>query len=285
MLELNEQIAKQGKYANNFENNGDDKVSYVSIPYTEVFLGEDQIDGLMGKLTYKSWFNINGTDITPMDWTRQTELSCETKFKEVSVTMFVNRDKQLEFDECRLYIDSLKPLPGGQVEAAIHIHVIDPSEKDLIQIVRAQFTEVKLSLGDGVVIERKTRGQRELPLEGGEDVGGDSEESASTTTPLNGSHLMPDHMHVWWQNAAGEQFNGKRSEMPQGCVEIDPPTGSKSEREQLAAKDEAGTADDSQAFEKGLADAVGAHRKRGSNVIDGRSERVKERDRKRDSAH
>jgi hypothetical protein len=43
----------------------------------------------------------------------------------------------------------------------------------------------------------------------------------------------PDTTLVWWQNAAGEKWAGPRFEMPAGCVEIDPPKGSRSEREQM----------------------------------------------------
>jgi hypothetical protein len=74
--------------------------------------------------------------------------------------------------------------------------------------------------------------------------------------------------------------------MPAGCVEIDPPAGGKSEAAQVAAEGaQSGSGDDSERFAEGLARAVGAAKKKGSNVIDGRSERVKQRDSKRDGAH
>lgn len=47
---------------------------------------------------------------------------------------------------------------------------------------------------------------------------------------------MDPNMLIWWQNGeTGECWSGKRSEMPSGCVEIDPPAGGESERQQMAA--------------------------------------------------
>jgi hypothetical protein len=112
-----------------------------------------------------------------------------------------------------------------------------------------------------------------------------------TTTPLYGNVPVRDETHVWWQHGtSGEQSNGPRCDLPQGCVEIDPPAGSQSEAQQTAeriaaAAGEGGTPDDSADFEAGLAKQVGARKKRGSHVIDGRSERVKHQDSKRDGAH
>jgi hypothetical protein len=258
MLELKEQRVKQLALSRNHENAGDDKVAYMSIAYTEVELNEDQVDGLMGKFTWRSWFNKNGADIQPLEWTKRVELSCEDKFKDVSVTMKFDK-KELEFDGCRLYIDKFKLLSGGAVMTDLHIHVLKAKDSEWNLVGQHEFTEVHLSLGDGVVIERKSRKQRELPLEGGEDVGGDTDaQSKGSTTPLTGAHVV-----------VGGAEPAVRSEGGQ------------------VAAEEAGSADDANDFEKGLADAVGAHKKRGSNVIDGRSERVKHQDRRagRDDAH
>lgn len=239
MLELTEQTVKQLALSRNHENAGDEKVAYMSIAYTEIQLTEDQIDGLMGKYTYRSWFNINGADIQPMDWTKKVELSCEDKFKDVSVTMQFGK-KELEFDGCRLYIDRFKLLSGGSVLTDLHIHVLKAKDSEWNLVGQNEFSEIKLSLGDGVLIERRNRKQRELPLEGGEDVGGEPE---SSTTSLTGAHV------------AGEQAQ-------EGNTDLDD-------------------------FAAGAAAAVGARKKRGSNVIDGRSERVKHQDRQtgRDDAH
>lgn len=282
---------KQKALSLNHQNEGEKKIPYLSIAYTAEdaagALTEEIIDGYFGKYTYRSWFNINGSVATPMDWTKRFDLKCSEGFQDVPVTMKLKtgakKELELEFDGCRLYFDSLR-LIGGMILPDFHIHVIDHTEQQMIQIRRAEFTEVRLSLGEGVLIERKQRKQRDLPLEGGEDVGGN--ESISTTTPLTGAHIANatgDQTHIWWQHGmTGEQSNGPRCNMPEGCVEIEPPKGGKSEREQIEADAKArGTEDDTQSFEKGLADAVGAHKKRGSSVIDGRSERVKHQDEKR----
>lgn len=283
MLEMTDQTVKQLALSRNHENAGDEKVAYMSIAYTEVDLTEAQIDALMGKFTYRSWFNINGADIQPMDWTKKVDLGCTDKFKDVSVTMRLGK-KELEFDGCRLYVDEFKLLSGGMVRADIHLHVLEAKDSEWNLVGQNEFCEVKLSLGDGVLIERKGRKQRELPLEGGEDVGG-SEEPTSTTTPLTGAHIANaagDQTHIWWQHGiSGDQSNGPRCNKPEGCVEIDPPQGGKSEREQIEADAKArGTENDSEEFAEGVAKALGAHKKRGS-VTDGRSERVKHQDEKR----
>jgi Putative phage metallopeptidase len=47
------------------------------------------------------------------------------------------------------------------------------------------------------------------------------------------------NMHIWWHHGtSGEAWQGKRSEMPPGCVEIDPPANSRSDLLQQAAEAE-----------------------------------------------
>jgi hypothetical protein len=92
----------------------------------------------------------------------------------------------------------------------------------------------------------------------------------------------PD-MLVWWHNGrTGEAWSGKRSEMPLGCVEIDPPVGSKSDAAQTAALTPGETPvpgtmpnvplpplDDSAESEVGVANELSARGKRASNITDG----------------
>jgi hypothetical protein len=65
-----------------------------------------------------------------------------------------------------------------------------------------------------------------------------------TTTVLTGAHMVAaatrDTTHVYWQQGEnGETGNGPRCDMPADCVEIDPPKGSRSERQQVAAEETA----------------------------------------------
>lgn len=290
MLEMKQHIVKQLALSLNHQNSGDDKVPYLSVAYTmdegTSTLSENQVDGLMGPCTYRSWFNINGADIQPMDWTKKVKLTCDDAFKEVAVDMLVNGDKELEFEGCRLYIDRFKLSSGGTVRADFHVHIIKHKEADMIQIRRAEFTEVTLSLGDGVVIERTARKQRQLPFEADEKA----DELTKDVLPESDQPAVDavgrDETLIWWiHGPSGEQSCGKRCDMPaQDCVEIDPPAGCKSEAEQEA---KAADPNDIQDFAAGAARAVGARKKRGSGVIDGRSERVKHQDRVagRDDTH
>jgi hypothetical protein len=109
-----------------------------------------------------------------------------------------------------------------------------------------EFSEVKLSLGDGVVIERKARKQRQLPFDA--DPNADKDEE----------HSEPDAT-IGQPSLTGAAQNAEQST----------------------------SGDDIKDFADGAARAVGARKKRGSNVIDGRSERVKHQDRLqgRDDAH
>jgi hypothetical protein len=241
MLELKEQTVKQLALSRNHENSGDEKVAYMSIAYTEIELNDAQIDGLMGPCTYRSWFNINGHDIQPMDWTKKVELGCADKFRDVSVSMALGK-RVLEFDGCRLYIDKFKLVSGGTVLTDLHIHVLKAKDSEWNLVGQHEFMEVKLSLGNGVVIERKARKQRELPFGADPDADKDDAGEDSTTTPLTGAHLAADG----------------------------------SQPDTTVAKEE--NPDDSADFEAGVSKALGARKKRGSNVIDGRSERVKHQD-------
>lgn len=298
MLEMQQQIVKQLAMSRNHQNAGDEKVPYMSIKYTmdegSSSLTEDQIDGLMGKYTYRSWFNINGADIQPMEWTKRVPLTCKDAFKEVSVSMIVFDKRELEFDGCRLYIDKFKLLSGGTVLADFRLHVLKAKNSEWNCVGEAEYSEVKLSLGDGVLIERKARKQRQLPFEADPNADNDGDghpdpDATNVQPPLTGAHLSGeprDETLIWWQHGTTEeQFAGKRCDMPKDCVEIDPPKGCKSEIEQLAKLE--GSGSDLADFAEGAARAVGARKKRGSNVIDGRSERVKHQDRLkgRDDAH
>jgi hypothetical protein len=298
MLEMKDQLVKQLALSRNHENAGDEKVAYMSIAYTEIELSEAQVDGLMGPCTYRSWFNINGKDIQPMDWTKKLELGCDDKFRDVSVSMLLGK-RQLEFDGCRLYVDKFKLVSGGGVLTDLHIHVLKAKDSEWNLVGQHEFSEVKLSLGNGVVIERKARKQRELPF--GADPDADTDEGEEgTTTPrgpsarLGLTESQRDTTHVHWQQGEnGERGNGPRCDMPADCVEVDPPVGSRSEAEQEALEHgepavpgtmpdvELPPLDGHEEFAKGVAKAVDAHVKRGSKVIDGRSERVKHRDRQR----
>lgn len=309
MATIEKLIVKQMALSLNHQNSGDDKVPYLSIAYIAEDSGgaltEEQIDGYFGKYTYRSWFNINGDTKTPMDWTKRFELNDTEGFKDVPVTMYLRgarKELELEFDGCRLYWDRLR-LIGGMILPDFHIHVIEHTDNDMIQIRKAEYSEVKLSLGEGVLIERKARKQRQLPFDADPNADKDDEQhpdpDATNGPPLTGAHLaQPDETLIWWVHGpSGENSCGKRCDMPtQHCVEIDPPAGCKSEAEQEALEHgkaaAAGTMPDvelpalqgNEEFAEGVAKAIGAHKKRGS-AIDGRSERVKHRDAKRDGAH
>lgn len=175
MLEMKNQIVKQLAMSRNHQNAGEEKVPYMSIAYTEVKLSAKQVDALMGQFTHRSWFNINGKDVQPMDWTKRVKLKCEDAFKDVTVSMLIN-GKELEFEGCRLYIDGFKLLSGGEVMADIHLHVMDAKDSEWNLIGRSEYTEVKLSTGDGVLIERKARRQREL-FDGADPKADDGDET------------------------------------------------------------------------------------------------------------
>jgi hypothetical protein len=280
---------KQLALSLNHQNAGEEKVSYLSIAYAAEdasgSLSREIINGYFGQFTFESWMNINGSIITPMDWLKRFELKHGDGFKDVPVTMVLKgarKDLELEFDGCRLYWDRFRFI-GDMILPDFHIHVIEHTDSELIAIRKAEYSEVTLSMGEGVLIERKARKQRELPfgVDPNADPDGEGEEGG-TTTPLNGSHIAaaakPDETHIWWQHGeTGEQSNGKRCDMPAGCVEIDPPAGGKSEREQLA---QANGASDVAEFERGAADKIAeALAAPPGKVTDGRSERVKHRDR------
>jgi hypothetical protein len=303
MFELKDHLCKQLAMSRNHQNEGDSKVAYMSIAYTEVKLGKELIDSLMGIGTWASWFNVNGADIQPMPWTLKVDLKCADAFKDVSVAirlLSVTKKTipvELEFDGCRLYFDKFKLMSGGEVLTDMHIHVMDAKDIEWNQIGASEYTEVQLSCGNGVVIERKSKRQMALDLEANPNA-----EQAVDGEPGSDDQGVPDQTFVWAQHGETQQvWKGARCDKPEGYVEIDPPAGSRSEAEQLkqqeaanggdeppVAADEpvgedpapvAETPEDLAKFETNLAAAVGARRKRGSNVIDGTSERVRHRDR------
>ncbi|MDB6104072.1 MAG: hypothetical protein JWO52_4071 [Gammaproteobacteria bacterium] len=72
-------------------------------------------------------------------------------------------------------------------------------------------------------------------------VSGKASDISGALRELKARSSDDPEMLIWWQHGiTGECWSGKRREMPQDCVEIDPPAGGKSDQLQRAAETEVG---------------------------------------------
>lgn len=285
-FELDQVTTKLGKYSNNLEKHGSESVPCWALPCTEIVFSREMMCALAADKHFdRALFNDDRGVLRPMPWTQAFRLDYQKSFEEAVFTIHFSEKTESEFENCKVKIVDLVPQETGIGIGVIQVQIY-PDRKQLVMVHEHQGHTVKISLSNAKVAAKKGDKQGDLleppaPVEG-------------RTTPVIGAgHIGAGGAadpRVWWQHGvSGEQGNGPRSAIPDGCVEIDPPSGSKSEREQLAHGEPAapGTmpdvalppVDDSAEFAEGLAKHVGAARKKGSNVIDGRSERVKHRDR------
>jgi hypothetical protein len=279
MLDLDLKHAQVGVVNNRIEKHGDKDVTAFDIPLT-VLLDPKELNNLLDDpYKHRALFDTKGDVATPM-FPEFSEFAMKHDLEGATVTLHLGHSGfEIEYKDCCLKGLTLAPLHGGETQLDFKLQC-NPQTKHIVKLLDAQNTEIKVSVADAKIAEKKKRKQRELPLgpDPKADADGEAEEGG-TTTPLNGSHLaQPDQTHIWWQHGeTAEQSNGKRCDMPAGCVEIDPPAGGKSEREQLA---QANGASDVAEFERGAADKIAeALAAPPGTVTDGRSERVKHRDR------
>jgi hypothetical protein len=289
MLDLDNKHAQVGVINNRIEKHGDKDVTAFDIPLT-VLLDPKELNNLLDDpYKHRALFETKGDVATPM-FPEFSEFAMKHDLEGATVTLHIGHSGfEIEYKDSCLKGLVLAPLHGGETQLDFKLQC-NPQTKHIVKLLDAQNTEIKLSVADAKVAEKKKRKQRELPLgpdpkADQDDEGGDS----STTTVLTGEHLIAaaerDTTHVWWQQGEnGETGNGPRCEKPADCVEIDPPAGSRSEADQMAAISGEAASEDNERFAEGVANALGAHKKRG-RAIDGRSERVKHRDSKRDGAH
>jgi hypothetical protein len=296
MLDLDNKHAKVGVINNRIEKHGDKDVTAFDIPLT-VLLDPKELNNLLDDpYKHRALFETKGDVATPM-FPEFSEFAMKHDLEGATVTLHIGHSGfEIEYKDSCLKGLVLAPLHGGETQLDFKLQC-NPQTKHIVKLLDAQNTEIKLSVADAKIAEKKKRKQRELPL--GPDPKADQDdegEPGKTTTPLYGNAPVRDETLVWWQTEAGENSCGKRCDMPQGCVEIDPPAGGESEQQQIEAQlgetsaeitgDGSGTAaaplDDSEQFAEGVAKALGAHKKRG-RAIDGRSERVKHQDRQKDA--
>ncbi|MGH8219957.1 MAG: hypothetical protein ACREUT_15550 [Steroidobacteraceae bacterium] len=230
--------------------NQDAEQTLFTIPCEGVPLTREQLNAYMGEFTFESWFNQDARTklYSPMPWVLRLpkgEIAIEDEFEADGAELIVSGGKTLVFEAdedadgddedddrappVRVTSIRLKPTAGGVTLLAFHLQVRPGLGKDNLTLQEHQFRQVKLTLGNTTLAERKGRQSalnfgEQTPAAG--ETNGNSETSSSSST--NGAD--PE-----FENAAKRQveaFNAKPGQL-----------------------------------------------------VDGRSERVKERDRKRGVAH
>lgn len=305
-LKLANASGLMGKISNNLLNFGTEKVSAFTFPVEGIPLTRELLDEYMGAYTFNSWYEQRKDGAwVPCTWWGKREnrdYHVDDEFLCETMSITVSGDRVLEFQSqepesedgdpipaARIKRIVLTPKDGGITLLAFHMQLLPGLGPTNLALQEHQRRHVSITFGDTKAVEREEEAQGDLPL---------AEPPPRDTT------------HVWWQHGeTGEQSNGLRCDIPPGCVEIDPPHGSKSEAVQEAQQagelvqaeppwpeaaklegegDAAPFADtppptpeELQAFESGAAAQVAAFNAAPGEVIDGRSERVKHQDRQR----
>lgn len=244
---LDEAICKLGKYSNNLEKHGEKEVSCWAVPFTNVMLSYEQYNLLVADPHGdRAIFNQRKEVYEPTPWLRVVRLDFRETFEEVEASIAFSDKLVEEFVGCRVKILELRPLTTRVVATDLQIQLY-PNRKQLVLIHEHQHHEVRLSISNAKVAEKKRSTQQELELP----------EQPKSAVVLDGYNLVTP------PNDSGA-------------------TSSESSTEEAMTEEAAAAPpeDDTEKFEEGVAKALGAHKKRGS-VIDGRSERVKHADSRR----
>jgi hypothetical protein len=285
-LNLENVHCKMGKYSNNTEFAGGDETNFKrawTVPFTGLLLTRDQFN-VLAKDEYaeRCMFEHKGDIYKTMPWLTTFKIVYQGKdFVAAFVVMKITDQLVLEFEKCNIKINQVVPQPQGgmiAVDLAVTIH---PDDSQMKLIDNNQRHTIQLCLRDAVEQVKREAKQQEMPLQVNEAAEKLGEEALANGNSGGDGKLQAEAFldtHVYWQNGDGsEHGNGKRRDMPDGFVEIDPPKGSESEAEQQAAG-KASAPEDLKAFEKSAQGAVAdfAERKKrggGKRSSSSRSER------------
>ena len=261
-LSLTDVHCKMDKYSNNTEFNGKDKTNFKRA-WTLVFKGalltREQFNEMADDpYADRAIFNINGAEIKAMPWLSKFKLTYTQEFDVRLVTVKVSGDRLLEFEACTVKVTTVDPQKlGGTVLIDFSV-ITHPTDKQCPIIDHHQYHEVQVSMLDVVAVVKKENPQTEMQLVPNADAEKVGDEALANGN--SGSAQAEAYLDtiVHFQTEAGDLANCKRRDLPKGAVEIDPPKGSKSEKQQQANQ----SPEDLKAFQKAAENQVADFTKR-----------------------
>lgn len=251
-LNLADEHAQMGSISLNFERHGDkEEVVGMAISYA-LMLAQPQLDELMGKYFHRSLFNTDKTGLAvPVDGFRRCQpLQVEDNWEGVKVRL-VFAEADLEFAGCKAQKLVLEPQVGGLTKLRLQIY-LNPGISDENLILQEHVhREVNLQITDGKIALKKNPKQGTLPLEPAK---------ADGDRPVSGGFQQPPGQ---LERVEADM----RARNPDGPTMGEHAAGSPSDAEQ----------DEIDAQAAALSAKPG-------EVVDGRSERVKHKDRRKEHA-
>lgn len=261
---LDEVLCRQEMYKN-VEPHGNEDAGGWWVTFSNIMLSAEQFNDLMADPhADRAFFNQVKNVWEPMPWLKNVELKYLETFEEAVCTILYSKNEEektkceVEFTKCPVKIISLEPLTTRVIAMSIKFK-IKPKRRDLVLIHEHQHTQVRLSISNAKIAAGKKQSDMF---------------DAKKDDQAEGTDETSDNK----QEATG--FNLAR---PVTTVASNPdstPTSSDSSAADPAAVPPPAAEDDAKAFEDGAKKHVEAFTAKPGTVIDGRSERVKHRDRK-----
>lgn len=303
-LNLIDEHAQYGKMANNVETHGDESVpGNFAVPVV-LMLSQEQLDGLMGKYFWRSLFNVDAATQLPAPvegFRRCKPLQLEDVYEDVTFRIGERAGgdivHQEEFRGGEFSKVVLEPQVGGLTKAEGQIYLHAGLGDNNLWLQKLQNHEIYLEIMEGKIAKKKNPAQQSLPL-GAPGSGNSTTEGASTDQPSDqgaesspAAEDEPSDLELRRQSVTAEQdadldkvigrppaFQSAGGEAANERTHRDLPE----DPEQLVG-DTPPTPAELAEFEASAGAQVAAFHARPGEVIDGRSERVKEQDRKRAS--
>lgn len=214
MLTITEKHCRLGKISNNLPKHGDEEVTEFTIPVTELMLEREEINALVGDPYFdRSLFNVKGSLHEPTEGLRKFDpLKFTERYEGASVTITVAGDRELNFENVKLYDITVKPVPGGLVDLSMKIQLMPGLGQENLVLQEAQHCEVKISITDAKVALKKG-GQKELPLNsfGSGEEPEQGAEDEHREEPLPKAAQQPEEDPAEFEEAAKRQVEAFKS--------------------------------------------------------------------------
>lgn len=163
MFDLAKKHCNMGIINNRVEKHGGTDVTAFDIPLS-LLLDPEELNTLLGdKYKHRALFDTKGDVATPM-FPEFSGFSLKNDLEGATVTLHLGvGDYEIEFEDCNLKGIVLSPVHGGETETSFKLQC-NPQNKHITKLLDAQNTELKVTIADAKVAEKRSRKQRELPL-------------------------------------------------------------------------------------------------------------------------
>lgn len=163
-------ICKMGKISINLEKHGEEEVIVFAIPVTGAMLpadldSDDPANLIAGDPHFtRSVFNDNKGFLEPMPWVR-SPIRIPEKYEGAQVSIKLPSDEVLEFEGARIGNIETMPMAGGMVSVDFQVQLHPELDRVNLLLQEYQHHEIGISVLDAKVALKKSKKQKELPLQ------------------------------------------------------------------------------------------------------------------------